>query len=207
MQRDVIATIAHGVNGSREETNGEVKRPVKVDASKDDFDTYHGEILAHKNQRTITPKEVFDMLDKNNDKKLDAEEFADLFASFPDMISEAQIARMFAFQDVDGDGSIKLHEFEEGWAFMLQTIVELTVKASGLSTTDIVGHVVTAVIGLLSLFAFVVLAMQSWHSNSDLDSLVQTFLIFSSGKLVMAFRKRVPKEKQDAEATEETPQE
>ena len=75
-------------------------------------------------------------------------------------------------------------------------------KSSGLSTRDIIGHVITAVIALISLFAFILLAMQSWYSNSDLDSLVQTILIFSSGKLVLALRKRAPAELGDLSGVE-----
>jgi Ca2+-binding EF-hand superfamily protein len=204
IQKEVLATIVHGVNGSQEETRKVKKvRPVKVDASKDDFDAYHQQLEERLNPHPVTPAEVFELLDTDRDNKLDAEEFATLFANFPDMVSQSHVEHLFAFHDVDGDGSITLQEFEEGWDFMLETIVELTVKSSGLSTRDIVWHVVTAVIGLLSLFAFIGLAMQSWYSNSDIDSLVQTFLIFSSGKLVLAFRKRAPKEMLDEDKPEE----
>ena len=177
-------------------------KPVKVDASKDDFDAYHSELAERLNPRPVTPAEVFELLDTNKNDLLDAREFAGLFADFPDLISEHQIEHLFAFHDVDGDGEITLQEFEEGWDFMLKTIVEVTMKSSGLSTRDIIGHIVTAVIGLMSLFAFILLAMQSWYSNSDLDSLVQTILILSSGKLVLALRKRAPAELGDLSGVE-----
>ena len=106
---------------------------------------------------------------------------------------------MFAYCDVDGSGTVTLSELEDGWEFMLKTMVEQTMKSSGLSTIDIVMAIFSAIFLLGCLFSFIFLALKGWYSSSQFSSVVQTSLVSISGKVATSLRRRTKAEEGDVE--------
>ena len=106
---------------------------------------------------------------------------------------------MFAYCDVDGSGTVTLSELEDGWEFMLKTMVEQTMKSSGLSTIDIVMAIFSAIFLLGCLFSFIFLALKGWYSSSQFSSVVQTSLVSISGKVATSLRRRTKAEEGDVD--------
>ena len=92
-----------------------------------------------------------------------------------------------------------LSELEDGWEFMLKTMVEQTMKSSGLSTIDIVMAIFSAIFLLGCLFSFIFLALKGWYSSSQFSSVVQTSLVSISGKVATSLRRRTKAEEGDVE--------
>jgi len=186
----------------RQRTSGAKAKKMarKVDDATAGFDEYHNATTHKHKQKPVTLTDIFNLLDKDQDGELSLEEFHKLFATADGTLTTEQIEQLFAYCDTDGSHSIQAAELEEGWSFVTGRIVEKEMANMGISMADIVVMVVLVVFALLTLFAFIFLAMQGWYAETSFNAMVQTALISGSGKLVTAVRARAPGEDKDVNA-------
>lgn len=85
-------------------------------------------------------------------------------------------------------------EFEEGWDFLVETMVEETADKLGVSSTSIFLACAGITLWLLALFAFLYLALSAWYSSGSFQSTIQSLFICVSGLGSKALRKKASAE-------------
>ena len=139
-----------------------------------------------------------------------------------------QLERLFAMTDLDGNGRVRLKEFEGAWELLTKEIIAESLSAFGLSRTqvsltdqlvDLTPHiymlqlrvngsislrqvvltVISFVLLLLILFAFMILSLSGWVGETAFSALAQSGLVCTVAKGITALRKRSKAEQGGAE--------
>jgi len=139
----------------------------------------------------LLPADVFNLIaskDGGSDTALDVEEFQELFEKLDLDISRARREQLFAYMDMSGDGFISQKEFEDGWTFLVDMLVEEAVDSAGVSPGQIAIAVAGLVLWLFFVFGFIFLAVQSWFTSGSFAAAIQSMFIGVTGFLTQRFR-------------------
>ncbi len=144
--------------------------------------------LTEANDKTVTPTEVFDVIDVDKSGVLTETEFDRLLDSIGFPNAEDAEGRLFAYCDLQGKGTITRAEFEDGWKYIVDYFLEASLAQLGCSRLSIMQTIFTTILALLCFFAFILFAIAGWWQTSDLASVVQSILIGVLGKAVTWMR-------------------
>ena len=96
----------------------------------------------------------------------------------------------FSFCDADGSGTISQEEFVDSWDWVEQQMVLEAAEEAGLDDSAIIVAVVTLVVLLLCVFAFIFVAIRAWNNEGSFDAVIQSFLVVASGKVTSLAKKK-----------------
>ena len=110
--------------------------------------------------------------------------------------------RLFAATDINGSGRVSEEEFAQGWADMVEAIVDESVAQAGLSPASIAALVAAALLCLGLVFTFIFLALSGWHTEQSFTASVRTILVAVAGRAATSLRGRVKAEKSTTDMDE-----
>merc|ERR1712039_381924 len=134
------------------------------------------------------------MGDENSSGTLTPDEFRKLGTCLDGKLPDAELEHLFSYCDPDGSQYITAEEFDAGWAYLSERVVEAEITRMGASTLEIAASAFLAACALVILLTFIFTALSGWYSQNTFGSIVQTALVTGCGKAVVALRKRAPAE-------------
>jgi len=145
----------------------------------------------------ISPADLFMALDKDGNDQMSMAEFREMFALLQLNLSESQQDQLFAYCDVDTNGTISSKEFQDGWDTVVKVFLENGAATLGLSKAQIFLAVTSITVFLILLFSFVLVTLAAWSNESSFAAVVQSGLISGAGLASNALRQRSKAESDD----------
>ena len=118
---------------------------------------------------------------------LSAEDFNLLFQSLDLSLTEAQVEKLFASTDLDGNGCVTASEFESAWDDLIDEFVSQSVAQAGFSPALTVLAVAVLVLCAALVLAFVLVTLSAFVIDTTFDAVVQSILVASVGKAAAAY--------------------
>ena len=148
--------------------------------------------------------QIFDLIDEDESNALTKAELHDLFVMMELNISDEQIENMFAYADADGSGEIELHEFKEAWGMIESQMLMTVIEQVGLTKSQILGAVIAVAATVVTLFAFIFLAIGAWNdADGAFGAVVESVFIAGSGFVAQVASKPKPGEAEDTRKAEQ----
>jgi len=142
-------------------------------------------------------RDLFHLLNKDDDDVLSVDEFKNLFTELDIEMSEERQDMLLAICDIDGSGEIDQEEFVNAWEYFQQVFVEQAADDAGLGYWHVAVTVVLTVFIVLMLFGFIFLAMSAWTNEDDFVTVIRSLIITVMGGAISVIR---PNRPQDTDA-------
>lgn len=133
-------------------------------------------------------RDLFHLLNDDEDATLDLNEFKALFELLDIAISDDKQDLLFALCDDDCSGCINEEEFAASWEYFHDVFVEEAVAQAGLGEVEIITTILIIVILLLSVFAFLFMAIAAWSNQSNFLSVIRSLIVTALGGLINVIR-------------------
>lgn len=133
-------------------------------------------------------RDLFHLLNKDDDDVLSIDEFKNLFTELDIEMSDEKQDMLLAICDIDGSGTIDEEEFVNAWDYFQMVFVEEAAAQAGVGYWHVAVTVAVTVLMVFLLFVFIFLAMAAWSNEDNFVTVIRSLIITVMGGVIGAIR-------------------